>query len=64
MMEKEFYSMKEVAELFGVNLMTVWGWRDRGILNAFKVGPHLVRFKRADVYEMLQKQNLPMKDKK
>lgn len=39
----EYYSVEEVAELFGVNSRTVRNWINEGKLEAYVVGGRLIR---------------------
>ena len=58
-MEKEFYTVKELAELLAVNPMTVYRMVDRGELPVHIIGGRTKRFRREDIEKYLQsvKQN-------
>ncbi|MCE3297075.1 MAG: DNA-binding protein [Crocinitomicaceae bacterium] len=49
---KEILSRKEVAELFGVSLVTIHDWINTGILAPYKIGGRTF-FKRSDLMQLL-----------
>ena len=52
-MDKEFLSVKEIAEMLGVSVDTVQGWIRRKELVAYKVGTKAYRVKREDLDKFL-----------
>ncbi|KAF0123317.1 MAG: hypothetical protein FD151_332 [bacterium] len=36
-----FYSTSEVADLFGVNRVTIYRWVKKGKVKAYKIGKHI-----------------------
>lgn len=54
-MEKEFYTVKELAELFAVNPMTIYRMVDRGELPVYNIGKKAMRFRRKDIETYLSK---------
>ena len=52
-MDKEFLSVKEIAEMLGVSVDTVQGWIRRKELAAYKVGTKAYRIKREDLDKFL-----------
>ena len=52
-MDKEFLSVKEIAEILGVSVDTVQGWIRRKELVAYKVGAKAYRVKREDFDKFL-----------
>jgi excisionase family DNA binding protein len=55
MLEKEFYTVKELAKLLSVNPMTIYRMVDRGELPVHFVGGRAKRFRRADIEAYLKK---------
>ena len=53
-MEKEFYTVKELAELLAVNPMTIYRLIDRGELPVHTIG-RAKRFRRSDIEDYLQR---------
>ncbi len=49
-------SRKDVSELLGVSLVTIYQWSKDGILKAYKIGTR-VRFKRSDIEQTLLSSN-------
>ena len=54
-MEKEFYTVKELAELLAVNPMTIYRMVSRGDLPAYQIGGKALRFRRSDIEVYLAK---------
>lgn len=52
--DKELLTPKEVASLFSVTNKTLHVWDKTGFLPRVKVGPHVVRYRRADVEKAAQ----------
>ncbi|MFB3925505.1 MAG: helix-turn-helix domain-containing protein [Syntrophales bacterium] len=40
-MVKKYYSTSQVAELFGINRVTIYRWAKKGMVRAYKIGKHL-----------------------
>jgi len=53
-MEKEFYTVKELAKLLSVNPMTIYRMVDRGELPVYIIGGRAKRFRRDDIEEYLK----------
>ena len=51
----EFYSVKEVINVYGVTRQTLANWRKKGILVPYKIG-RKVLYRTEDVYNNLKKQ--------
>jgi excisionase family DNA binding protein len=49
----ELITRQQVADLFGVSLVTVHEWTKKGVLLAYRIG-NKVRFKRNEVLNQLQ----------
>jgi len=49
-------SRKDVGELLGISLVTVYTWSKEGILKAYKIGTR-VRFRRSDIEQILLDSN-------
>ncbi len=47
---------KEVAELFGVSLVTIHNWTREGVIRAYKIGTR-VRFKKSEIEDILINSN-------
>lgn len=45
---------REVATLVGVSERTVGYWRERGLLEAIRIGPGITRYRRTDVEALAQ----------
>jgi excisionase family DNA binding protein len=50
----EYLGVKESAEYLGVNESTIRRWIKKGLLPAERVGPRLLRIKRADLDALKQ----------
>lgn len=58
---KEFYTVRELAERFGVTEMTVYRLASRGDLPSYSIG-RAKRFRRDDVEEYLRRQRSVKED--
>jgi excisionase family DNA binding protein len=54
--EKEVMTRKEVATLFGISLVCVHDWINKGILTPYKLG-NKTYFKRSEIMETLYSSN-------
>jgi len=54
-MDKEFYTVKELAKLLSVNPMTIYRMVDRGELPVYIIGGKAKRFRREDIEAYLKK---------
>lgn len=54
MNQEEFYTIKEVSELFKVAYLTVYRWIKQGKLNAFRVGKKYM-IKKSDIDALIEK---------
>ena len=54
-MEKEFYTVKELAEYLSVNPMTIYRMVDRGELPVYTIGGKAKRFRKRDIEAYLRK---------
>lgn len=53
--ERQFYKPKELAAELGVAEVTLWRWRRDGVgPRAIRLGPHAIRYARADVADWLE----------
>lgn len=50
----DLMSRQQVAELFGLNVMTIYKWARKGLLTPIKIGPKTVRFRRSDVEALMK----------
>lgn len=41
---KKLITVNELAQFLGVSPKTIYGWHYRGLINAERVGPRLIRF--------------------
>ena len=48
----EILSRKEVAELLGISLVTLWTWSKKGIIPSYVIGTR-IRYKKAEVLKAL-----------
>lgn len=48
----EFLTRKEVSNLLGISLVTLWDWSKRGLIPTLRIGSR-IRFKKVDVLEAL-----------
>ena len=55
MLEKEFYTVRELAELLSVNPMTIYRMVDRGELPVYTIGGRAKRFRKDDIEAYLKK---------
>lgn len=49
----ELLTLKEVADLFNISLVTLWSWRRSGLIRDIRIG-HLVRVERGRVEALLR----------
>ena len=49
----ELMAQKQVAEMLGVSETTIYNWKKKGILTAYRIG-NQIRFKRHEVLEAMQ----------
>jgi len=56
MAEERFLTMKEVANLMGLDRSTIYNWKRKGLLPYYKIGKRAVRFKLAEVLQWLETQ--------
>ena len=61
-MDKEFLSVKEIADMLGVSVDTVQGWIRRKELIAYKVGTKAYRVKRSDLQKFLEERRTDKKE--
>ncbi len=54
-MDKEFYTVKELAEMLCVNPMTIYRMVDRGELTVHIIGGKIKRFRKKDIEAYLKK---------
>ena len=54
-LDKEFYTVRELAQLLSVNPMTVYRMVDRGELPVYIIGGRAKRFRKQDIEEYLKK---------
>lgn len=54
-LEKEFYTVRELARLLSVNPMTIYRMVDRGELPVYIIGGRAKRFRKQDIEEYLKK---------
>ncbi|OAI39389.1 hypothetical protein AYO39_02940 [Actinobacteria bacterium SCGC AG-212-D09] len=57
LLDEEFLTVAEVAQLLKLNQQTVRNWIDRGYLPAFHVGRR-VRIRRSDLEQLLEKSRI------
>ncbi|MFD1551711.1 hypothetical protein DNU06_02585 [Putridiphycobacter roseus] len=53
---KEFISRKETAEFFGVSLVSIHDWVNKGIIKKYKIGNKTL-FKRSELVDVLLSSN-------
>jgi len=51
---KELLSRKEVAELLGISLVSVWKWSRQGVLKPHRIGGNKVYFLKSEVLASLK----------
>lgn len=54
-MGEKFFTPHEVAELFGVKVITVWDWIRKGKLRALRVGGRLYRVSETHIARFKEK---------
>ena len=52
----EYLTRKEVAQLFQINLSTLYNWTKKGVLNSYSIGSRIY-YKRAEVNNSIVKLN-------
>lgn len=53
-LSNELLSRKEVAELLGISLVSVWKFSRRGVLHPYRVGGKKIYFKKSEVLASLK----------
>ena len=53
MLNKEFYTTKEIIELFGINRQTLHRWRQQGIIQYRNIGKRKFIYKKQDIDKLL-----------
>lgn len=53
MLDKEFYTTKEIIELFGINRQTLHRWRKKGIIQYKNIGERKFIYKKQDIEKLL-----------
>lgn len=61
MIEKEYYTLEEIAELFKVSKHTVYSWVKKGKLKGTKIAS-LLRFTPSQVEEFIKESNKDKQD--
>ncbi len=56
----EYYTRKEVIELFEICPQTLSNWNRRGIIKPLKMGERRVYYRRSDIDEYIKKRNKPI----
>lgn len=54
---KQFYSTRQIADMLGVNIITVRRWVDKGILPAIKL-ERVLRIKKDDFNNFIEKRRI------
>lgn len=47
--QDRFIDQKEVAKIFGISTVSVWQWERLGLLQSYRIGNNLKRFKLSEV---------------
>lgn len=54
----EYIGYKQLAEMLGVKVATIYSWVSRRVVPYVRVGPRVVRFRRADIDKWLEERSV------
>jgi len=52
--EREWLRPKQAAEYLGVSVSTLYGWRKRGLVKFYQIGPRAVALRRRELDELTE----------